>query len=476
MTPQQFFLVLLARRKLVLIVFLVTAAVGTVVTLLMPKLYTASVSVVVDVKTDPIAGIAQPAMASPAYMSTQTEIIQSDRVAARVVKLMHFDQSPAVVQSWRQETEGKTPFDYYYGALLQKSLVVKPFKGNNIISLSYAARDPQSAAAIANAFVQAYIDTTIDLRVEPARQYAAWFDERLTSLRTTLEKAQKRLSSYQQENGIVATDERVDQETARLNALTQQLSEIQGQKVDAATREKNSGSELSPDVAQNPLIQGLKSDISRAETKLDEISSNVGRNHPQRLQLEAQIAGLKQQLSEEIRRISGTAATANRVTVQKESELRALIEEQKKKVLALRSQHDEIAVLVKDVETAQHAYEAVSQRMSQLSLESKSEQTNISVLSPAVPPTEPSRPVLMKSIMASLGGGLMLGIVLAMAVELMDRRVRNASDLMVADLVPLLGALTPEPKQYTVKERLAIAWSFLRNIRKRPWRMLPENA
>ena len=159
MTPQQCLLIIWARRKLILIVLPVTVVVALIVTLLMPKRYTAEVSIMVDVKADPIAGSVLPSMASPSYMMTQTEIIQSDRVAMRAVKLMHLDQSPPAVEMWNKSSSNKVPFDYYYGGLLLKGLVVKPFKGSNIITLTYSGQDPQFSAAVANAFAQAYIDT-----------------------------------------------------------------------------------------------------------------------------------------------------------------------------------------------------------------------------------------------------------------------------------------------------------------------------
>jgi uncharacterized protein involved in exopolysaccharide biosynthesis len=118
---------------------------------------------------------------------------------------------------------------------------------------------------VANAFAQAYIETNIELRVDPARQYAAWFDERLKTLRDNLEQAQARLSAYQQEKGIVATDERVDQETARLSALTTQLASTQAERADMSSRQKNTGSELSPDVMQSAVVQGIKAELAKAE-------------------------------------------------------------------------------------------------------------------------------------------------------------------------------------------------------------------
>ena len=144
-----------------------------------------------------------------------------------------------------------------------------------------------------------------------------------------------------------------------------------------------------------------------------------------------------------------------------------MIEAQKQKVLALRSQHDEISVLVQDVETAGRAYESVAQRMTQTTLESKAEQTNLSVLSPAMPPTEPSKPNVLKNIMAAAIGGIVVGLLLALGLELLDRRVRNADDLAVDESVPLLGVLSPPKRRLTVRQRLALGWRLIRASRKR---------
>ena len=182
--------------------------------------------------------------------------------------------------------------------------------------------------------------------------------------------------------------------------------------------QKSGTSELSLEVLQNPLIQGLKAEIARAESQLSQISSNFGKNHPQVQQLEAQIAEQRQQLREEIGRISGGAAVASKFGIVKQDELKKAIEEQKKRVLDLRSQRDELSVLVNDVETARRAYEAVGQRMTQTNLEGQSQQTNVLVLSPATEPTKHSRPRVFLNVLISIFLGGMLGVGAALVLEL----------------------------------------------------------
>jgi len=194
-------------------------------------------------------------------------------------------------------------------------------------------------------------------------------------------------------------------------------------------------------VQQSPVVQQLRAQLASAETKLSEISNVVGSNHPQRLQLDAQIAELKQQIATETRRVSGTTATVSRQSSQKVGELSAMIESQKRSVLSVRTERDEMAVLQRDVETAQRAFEAVAQRRSQVNLESQSEQAGGRVLSPAIEPLYPSKPRVTINVAVSMVVGLALAIALAVALEKLDPRVRSEDDLTFAEDLPVLAVL-----------------------------------
>jgi uncharacterized protein involved in exopolysaccharide biosynthesis len=310
--------------------------------------------------------------------------------------------------------------------------------------VAYSAPDPVFAQAAANAFVQAYMDISVELRVAPARQSASFLDDQTKVLRNDLEAAQAKLSTFQQQKGIVVSDERFDQENARYQALSAQLSTAQAERVEASMRLRNSGGESSPDILSSGAVQSLKGQLATAETKLTELSAIVGANHPTRIQLEAQIVTLKQQIAIESRRVSGSASTLNRGSSQKVAELQALVEEQKKKLLTLRSDRDQVAVYMRDVATAQRAYEAVSSRVGQFTLESQNNQSNTRLLSPAVEPLSPSRPKVAVGVMGSIAAGLALGVLAALGWELLDRRVRDPEDLMVMAGVPVIGVLRPE--------------------------------
>ena len=454
MSIKQFLRIVWARKWLVLALLVVISVAGTVTTFMLPKLYTADTAMIVEMRIDPVLGALAPSLAAPGYMATQIDIIRSERVAGRVVKMLGVERSPSAVAQWRDETNAKIPLERYFASLLQKGLQVEPSRGSNVINVSFSARDPIFAQAAANAFAQAYMDVSVELRVAPARQSAAFLDEQTKVLRNNLEAAQARLSKVQQEKGILVSDEKFDQENARYIALSSQLNIAQAEFVETSTRLRNSGGETSPDILFNPTIQGLKGQLVAAETRLTEVSAIVGKNHPARIQIEAQIGEIKQQIAAESRRVSGGTSTINRSTSQKIAELKSQVDEQKKKLMSLRADRDQVAFVLRDVETAQRIYDGVSSRVGQFTLESQNNQANTRLLSSAVEPLEPSRPKILVGILGSILGGIVVGMLGALGWELLDRRVRDPEDLMVLAGVPVIGVLRPEGSKRPVFRRL----------------------
>jgi succinoglycan biosynthesis transport protein ExoP len=269
-----FLLILRARWKVavltVLAVFLATLAAS----LLLPKKYTATTSLVVDFKgMDPVLGIILPAQLMPGYMATQVDIIQSHKVAVDVVNALRLTASPAAREQWREDTDGLgTPEDWLADVLLMK-LDVKPSRESNIIEISWTGGDADFAAIVANAFASAYIKANLALRVNPARQAAALFDEQLGGLRDDLEKAQARLNEYQRKKGYSSADERLDVENSRLTELSAQYAAAQASAADATSRQRQlsefldrgTNPESLPDVLASPVVQNLKTSLAASE-------------------------------------------------------------------------------------------------------------------------------------------------------------------------------------------------------------------
>lgn len=440
MNLSQLIPILIARWRTAAIVFAGLVLLVVVVTLATPRRYTATASVVADVKPDPVSAMFMQSAVMPAYIATQVDVIRSERVAQRVVRNSGLADDPSVRAKWLDATRGEGKIDTWLAESLRPGLEVKPSAQSSIIEVSYKAPDPRIAANMANAFVQAYIEVTLDLKVDPARQYRSFFDTRAKEARERLEASQAKLSAFQKENGIIATDERLDVENTRLNELSTQLVTLQAISAESTSRQNQavtSGDRLQ-EVLVNPVIGGLKSDLSRAEAKLQELNARYGDNHPQVVEARANIAELKSRIETEVKRVTGGVGVAASINRQREADVRASLEAQRAKLLRLKAVRDEGSVLLRDVENAQRAYDAIQTRLTQTNLESQTTLSNVNILTQAEVPLNPSSPKTYLNLLMGVFLGTFAGLLAAVLHELLDRRVRTAQDIAAFAGLPVL--------------------------------------
>jgi len=444
MSITQFFIVLRARWRSAALALLAVITLVTCGSLLLPARYTATASVVLDVKSpDPIGGTALQPAAVSAYMATQTDVLRSERVALRVIRSLRLEQDGELQNQWKDATQSNGEFQAWLADLMLKKLDVKPARESNVLTVAYTSPSPSLSAGIANAFVAAYIDTTLELRTEPAKQYNSFFDERARQLRDAVAQAQSKLSAYQQDNGIVALDEKLDVENSRLTELSSQLVTLQALADESASRQGQTGGngDSMQEVLNNPLVAKLSEELSRQEARLNELSPRLGERHPQVLELQASIAQSSARLATEKRRVNASVGVNSSVNQARVRQVSSALDEQRTKVLRLKRQRDEAAVLQRDVENAQRAHDAMVTRVNDTSIESQNKQTNVSVLKRASPPAFRSSPKMLLNVAGAIVLGLLVGVGVALVRELLDPRLRTDGDVVSVLKQPLLGAL-----------------------------------
>ena len=217
----QFILILKAQAKIILIVLGLVLLATLAINLIMPKIYKATASLVLNYKgVDPVTGLTLPAQLMPGYMATQIDIITSRNVAIKVVEQLKFTQSPAAQQQFQEATGGKGDIRAWFADKLLAGLEAKPSRESSVIEISFSGTDPEFAAAVTNAFADAYQQTNIQLKAEPSQKAAEFLGEKTKGLRAKLEAAQSELSKYQQEKGLTSIMGSLDVESARLNDLS----------------------------------------------------------------------------------------------------------------------------------------------------------------------------------------------------------------------------------------------------------------
>ena len=438
MTFHQFLLALKGRIWLFLTLLAVTVIAAIGVTILLPRTYEATVSVLVDnPDMQMINQQLTPARQQLGYMQTQVDIIQSPRVAKEVVKDLRLDEGAAIRAAWQKAGSPGTLDDWIAQGLLTKLKV--DMSQSSVIAVSYSANNAKFAALVANGFAKAYVDTTLQLRIEPTKEAATWFQDQLKGLRSEFEASQAKLAAFQREKGILATDEHIDVENAKLNQLA-----AESLRATEATYGASTNGDTTPEVVANGLVATLKGQLLAAETKLQELSTRLGPNHPDYIQQQEIVRSLRERVNQETHRVIASVGGGYARNRARDASLKADLAAQRRKVEDLRDARNESLVLQRDVDTAQKAYEAALQRQYVNKVESGARQTNVTILNPAAEPTFPIRPKVPLNIALGFFVGAILGLAAVFLLEILDRRVRSEPDVdavMLGIEVPLLGTL-----------------------------------
>jgi succinoglycan biosynthesis transport protein ExoP len=438
--------VLRARWVTAAIVFLVVVAASIAYVTFATRIYSATASLLVDSRPDPVASLLSGGGTPPAVINTQIEIMRSDRVAQRVIQNLKLAETADLRAAWERGGKSAGTIVEWLTTFMENGLDVQVARpGSTVINVTFRSADPRFAATAANAYVQAYLETSIELRVDPAKQYSGFFTDQQKAARDTLEAAQNKLSAFQKEKQIIGTDDRFDLEMNRLSMLTQSLVAIQQSRMDASTRQSQiSNPTQMTEVLTSGTVSGLKSELSAAELKLQELSSRYGDKNPQVQDARAAVSELRAKVARATSDVTGAVGIDARVSREREAQVQAEVEAQRAKVLQLKETRDQGAVLQRDVDNAQRSYDLVYTRASQTNLESQNRQSNATVISPASVPGAPSSPKVVANLLMGVVGALILGLGSAILLEQFDKRIRTNSDAIDFLGLPVIGIM-PSP-------------------------------
>jgi len=442
MSIQHFVEVVKARWKLLVIICMAFVVAGVVLSVSIRPRYAAEAAVVVEAqRLDPTTG--NPLQASVlSHMPTEVEIARSERVAKRVMQDLGLDKDEHLRGEWRKATGGAGSFESWAAQRMLASLDVRPARESNVMVITYTSPDAQQAARLVNAFVAAYVDTTLISRQEPARQQGGYFEEISRQMRSNLEKAQAQLTDFQREHNIVSVDDRVDVENARLQELSSQVTAVQAGVSQAVGRERQAaGGAGSAEVRRDPQVVELEAEVTRLEGRLVEVRSRLGEAHPEVVQARNFLDKARVQLQAARQRAAKSIASETRATGEQLAAARTALETQQQRVLNLNSLRGQARLLQREVENAQRAYDAVTARASQAVLGISAGRGQVFLLKEATVPVRPRWPKPTLNVLAAALFGLLLGTAAVLWRERQDRRLRIEADVAKFLRRPLLSTL-----------------------------------
>jgi len=419
--------------KQTLVIWLAITCISAFAVQSLPKIYTATVTLVVDSNSKgPLAVQDNPADRPDVYLATQTELMLSPVMLLPVVDQLKLTEEPIFTAGFSGDRRALRD---YTAKRLSAFLKLELGRGSQLMYVSASAEDPGKAADIANAVVDQYL--------AQARLRAQRYSQQLAELSAKVATAQENVAAFRQQKGITDLSATAGTETQALSTLEGKL--LEAQNLRRSLEAKTIGDPASTDEGlASAQIQQLEDQLRTLESQRAELRTIYGPQHPKILALESQIALTKQSLKNESDKLRNNSSTELNQAKALEEKYSQAVQAQREQELRLRGLQGQGARLELELESAQSVYKRALDGYEQDMFASVG--TNVSVISRATPPVYANKPSKKQMLLICAFAGLGAAFGGPFLYEIyINRRLRCRDDIERGFRVHVLAELDALP-------------------------------
>ena len=423
--------VLLKRKFLIFIILLFTVLITVIKTYTATPLFTASSDVLIE-RNRGSRGLETDYYYSydPEFLTTQSEIIRSVNVAARVVeqlglntKYRHYffdseETEPGLLQSvktliksWLKETliffSSADKVENDTGGLnaeeievepitdkeiiawmISGSLTVEPLMDTKIVSISYSDENPAMAQLVTNAVVKAYMEEMLEIKLATSNYSLQWMTQKAAQEREKLERSERVLQKYMRDNDLVTVENKLTIYPQKLSDFSSQLTIAESERKEMQTllnKISAAGEDLDkleniPGFADSQVLKLVRERLYKASQNIKELSKKYGPKHPLMVKARDELEVLNNEKRFEINRIIASTKNSYELAASKEKDIRELLDETKNEVLNLNEKFIQYSILKRDVDSNRVLYDALEASIKTESVTEQSQSVNIWVV------------------------------------------------------------------------------------------------
>jgi len=460
----EYWAVVVKRWRIVAVCVAVALLTAAGKTVLMTPLYKATV--VINVERDKgspvdIGGQQYYEWWNPEFIPTQTRLMRSREIARRAAVRLNLaedsDFVPRLSGAARKagaaagaETEGNGPIAQA-AERVQGGVSTEPIRGTNLVELSFVALKPTTAADVANAVAEAYIDWTLEARFNMASQATKFLAAQAEQVKGEIEEKERELQAYGRQKDIVSIDPTQNVTLQKLESLNKDYAEAVGDRVTKEARYyeiQNAKPDAMAESLSGGLVTQLRNDLLKLEREYSEKLNVYKPEWPAMQQLRAQIQKGKEHLNTVIEETVAKAreqAKADYQTAQRREEsLKDVLRGQKAEAMTLNSNAVEYNNLRVEVSTKRALLDTLLKRQSETEMTTRlkgTRESSIRIVDRAIPPGSRFSPSYRKNGMLGLFLGLLGGLGLAFILEYLDRSIRSPEQVESILKLPALGVI-----------------------------------
>lgn len=423
---------LLRRKFMIMAIMILGTSAGLLLTLREVPLYRATATIEVQREETRIfeaANVDPVTVADSEYMATQYALLKSRALAERVVELLDLSGNPlyADPELGREERVRQAADN------LIENLQVAPEGRSRVVKVSFVGADPGDAARIANTVVESFIESSLERKYNTTAYARKFLEERLVTAKTALEEAERRLVDYARQQDILeigASQGSSSLDGDALFALNAELAKAQSERISAEQtyREMLSNTATAEFLDSEDLkrLRAMRSDLS---AEYQEMLGTFKPEYPDMVKLQARIDAIEAEIELEKGQIRLASEATFKAAAAREASLNERINELKGSVQDLRERKIDYTILQREVDTARTQYEALLQRLKEVSIAGGVGSSQVSIVDRAIVPPLPFEPNLPRSLIQALILSLAAGIGLAFGLSYIDDTIKTPEDV-----------------------------------------------
>ena len=251
------------QRRRFLKVFGIALAVGVVVTLVWPPTYTATSRIMPPQQNQSSATALLGQLGSIASLATGGKDLVKNPSDLYVAMLKSRTVADHLIDRFDlRKTYRKSTYTDAREKLEDRSVIISAKDGT--IAVSVEDRDPQRAAAIANAYVEELSQLNQKLAITEASQRRMFYERELVTAKDHLADAEVELKKVQEKTGVIALDEQAKVIIENVGTLRARI----------AAKQVQISAMSSFATAQNPDLQRAQAELEGMKTELAKLESN----------------------------------------------------------------------------------------------------------------------------------------------------------------------------------------------------------